>query len=441
MATPSQARGGFGSRIGFVLAAAGSAIGLGNIWRFPYTAGQNGGGAFVVVYLICIFALCLPVLFAELSIGRASQKSPVGAFKALAPKSLWPLVGGLGVLTGFGILAFYSVVAGWTLAYLGWALTGRFAGPIGPEESEAMFNGLLSSPMEVVLAGVFLLMTAVVVRAGVQRGIERACKVLMPLFLLILVTLALRSLTLEGAREGVEFLFAPDFSKLSVEVVISALGQALLSLSLGMGAMITYGSYLSRRDGMPGAGISVALADTGIAILAGLIIFPALFAAGGEAQGGAGLVFIVLPTIFHKLPAAWFFGVAFYGLLCIAALTSTLSLMEVIVSYFVDEHRMSRLKMTWIMAGACFLLAVPSALFMGFFETQDALWGNYALIVGSLLISLFVGWKWGVRSAVAEITRSGHAMPLAAVWGFVIRFFAPLAITAILVFRLLGGGT
>jgi NSS family neurotransmitter:Na+ symporter len=441
MAAPTEGRGGFGSRIGFILAAAGSAIGLGNIWRFPYTAGQNGGGAFVIIYLICIFALCLPVLFAELSIGRASQKSPVGAFKALAPKTAWPLVGGLGVLTGFGILAFYSVVAGWTLAYLGWSVAGRFSGTIGHDESEALFNGLLESPTSVVLSGVFLLMTALVVRAGVQRGIERACKVLMPVFLLILVTLAARSLTLDGAREGLAFLFEPDFSKISIEVVISALGQALLSLSLGMGAMITYGSYLSRRDGMPGAAMSVALADTGIAILAGLIIFPALFAAGGEAQGGAGLVFIVLPTIFHKLPAAWFFGVAFYALLCIAALTSTLSLMEVIVSYFVDEHGKSRLKMTWIMAGACFLLALPSALSMDFFGTQDTLWGNYALVVGALLISVFVGWKWGQRAAVQEITRSGHALPLAAVWGFVIRYFAPIAILAILIFKLLGGQT
>ena len=438
MAGPSEGRGGFGSRLGFILAAAGSAIGLGNIWRFPYTAGQNGGGAFVLIYLVCVIVLCIPVLFAELAIGRASQKSPVGAFKALAPRTAWPLVGGLGVITGFGILAFYSVVAGWTLAYLGWAVTGRFVHEIGPEESGALFDGLLNSPMAVVLAGVFLLLTALVVRAGVQRGIERACKVLMPIFLLILIALALRSLTLEGAKEGLEFLFAPDFSKITVEVVISALGQALLSLSLGMGAMITYGSYLSRRDGMPGAGVSVALADTGIAILAGLIIFPALFAAGGEAQGGAGLVFIVLPTIFHELPAAWFFGVSFYALLCIAALTSTLSLMEVIVSYFVDEHRMSRLKMTWIMAGACFLLAVPSALSSGFFGSQDTLWANYALVVGALLISVFVGWKWGVRAAVAEITRSGHPMPLAAVWGFIIRFFAPIAIVVILVFKLLG---
>lgn len=441
MAAAASGRGGFGSRTGFILAAAGSAIGLGNIWRFPYTAGENGGGAFLIVYLICVAVLCLPVLYAELAIGRASQKSPIGAFKRLAPKTAWPLVGALGVITGFGILAFYSVVAGWTLYYLGMAVSGRFGAEITAEKSEEIFTGLASSPLAVVLAGVFLLLTAVVVRGGVQKGIERACKVLMPLFMVVLCVLAVRSLTLEGGEEGLAFLFEPDFAKITPKVILSALGQALLSLSLGMGAMITYGSYLSKREGLPSAGAAVAVADTGIAILAGLIIFPALFAGGGDPQGGAGLVFMVLPTIFYKLPAATLFAVAFYALLAIAALTSTLSLLEVIVSYFVDEHGASRLKLTWLMAAACFLLAIPSALSGAFLDSQDALWGNYALIVGALLISLFVGWKWGVKNAVAEMGVSGHRMPLAGVWGFIIRYVAPLAIAAILIFKLLGGDT
>ena len=440
-APPANAsnRGAFGSRMGFILAAAGSAIGLGNIWRFPYTAGENGGGAFVLLYLVFVVALGLPVLLAELSLGRASKSNPVGAFKRFFPQSWWPYVGGLGVLT---------VVAGWSLSYLGRALTGTFDGAFTADESGALFTSIISDPMETVaLAAVFLVLTAGVVRAGVGGGIELASKILMPVFFVLLLVLAGRSLTLDGAEKGIEFLFSPDFSKLSTEGVMSALGQALFSLSLGMGAMITYGSYLPDKENLPVAGAAVAFFDTLIAMLGGLIIFPALFSVGVAPNEGPGLVFVVLPTIFHSLPAGHIFAIAFYALLSIAALTSTISLLEVVVAYFVDERKWSRDRAVAVIVPATFCLAVPSALSQGgveffsafvgeksFLDTQDILFGNISLSVGALLISLFVGWKWGVKNAIEEMDNFGAG----AIWSILIRFACPVAVGAVLITYVIG---
>ena len=444
----TQSRGAFGSRVGFILAAAGSAIGLGNIWRFPYTAGENGGGAFVLLYLVFVVGLGLPVLLAELSLGRASKSNPVGAFKRFFPNTLWPYVGGLGVLTGFGILAFYVVVAGWSLSYLARAFTGTFDGAITAEASGVLFTSIISNPTETVaMAGVFLVLTAVVVRAGVGGGIELASKILMPVFFVLLLVLAGRSLTLPGADEGVAFLFGTDFSKLTGQGAMSALGQALFSLSLGMGAMITYGSYLPDKENLPIAGAAVAFFDTAIALLGGLIIFPALFSQGVAPDEGPGLVFVVLPTIFHSLPMGHLFAIAFYGLLSIAALTSTISLMEVVVAYFVDERGWSRDKSVLVIVPATLMLAVPSSLSQGgvdfftdfiggkgFLDTQDILFGNISLSVGALLISVFVGWKWGAKEALEEMDN----FSLGAVWSILIRFAAPIAVAAVLVTFVVG---
>lgn len=446
MATPpSGERGAFGSRIGFIFAAAGSAIGLGNIWRFPYTAGEGGGGLFVLIYLAFVVTIGVPVLMAELAVGRHTQRNPVGAFKQLAPKTWWPVVGALGVFTGFGILAFYSVVAGWTLAYLGKAIMGAFAGGMTVEESTTLFTQLIASPSQtIMLAGGFLILTLLVVRGGVSGGIERASKILMPIFFLLLVVLAIRSLTLPGAMEGVAFLFEPDTSEIDVDVVMSALGQALFSLSLGMGAMITYGSYLPKNENMPVAGASVALFDTLIALLAGLIIFPALFSVGVDPGQGPGLVFIVLPTIFDQLPAGNLFAIAFYALLAVAALTSTISLLEVVVSYFVDELQWTRSRAVWILGAACFVLAVPSALSQGaspllsnffgksFLDWQDQIFGNYSLSIGALLICTFVGWRWGTPKAIAELEGGGAVMPVAPIFAFLVRYICPVAVLVVL---------
>lgn len=449
MSTPSA--GKFGSRIGFILAAAGSAIGLGNIWRFPYTAGESGGGAFVLAYLAFVLLIGIPVLMAELSLGRKSGSNAVGAFRAIVPDSAWRYVGGLGVLTGFGILAFYSVVAGWTLSYAWDAAMGTFADGMSVEASGKHFGEVTAGTTgPVVFAGAFLVLTALVVRGGVSGGIERASKILMPLFFVVLVILVGRSLTLEGASKGVEFLFSPDFSKLTPLVLMNALGQALFSLSLGMGAMITYGGYLQKDENLPVAGISVAIFDTLIAILAGLIIFPALFTVGAEPSGGPGLVFVVLPTIFDKLPAGQFFSVAFYSLLGIAALTSTISLLEVVVAYFVGERDWPRERAVWVVTAGIFLLAIPSALSMGavealsenaetgaksFLDWQSIIWGNVALSIGAAGIAVFVGHKWGAKAALAEMRN----MPMGGAWEALIKYVCPLAIVAVLVYLVATG--
>lgn len=445
----SASRGQFSGKTGFILAAAGSAIGLGNIWRFPYTAGENGGGAFVLVYLGFVLFIGIPLILAELSLGRRTRKNPVGAFKALVPDSLWPYVGGLGVLTGFGILAFYAVISGWTLSYLWGALTGLYGGPMSAAESTVLFNQLIGDPtLSIALTGAFLLLTILIVRGGVSKGIERTTKVLMPLLLIILLVLAVRSVTLPGAMEGLVYLFSPDFSKITGSVVMSALGQALFSLSLGMGAMITYGSYFPKKENLHQAGIMVALFDTLIALLAGIIIFPALFSVGVAPDSGAGLVFVVLPSIFGSLPAGQFFAIAFYALLTIAALTSTISLLEVVVAYFVDEKNWSRNKAAWLVGSLCFLLAVPSALSFGgadiftdflgtgrsFLDINNIVWGNYSLSIGALLLCVFVGWKWGLPELLDSLESSGDKLAGSSLFGILIKFVCPIAVGTVLLY-------
>jgi NSS family neurotransmitter:Na+ symporter len=447
MAAP--ARGQWTGKLGFILAAAGSAIGLGNIWRFPYIAGENGGGAFVLVYLGFVILIGIPVLLSELSIGRFTKLNPVGALRKLAPGTKWKWLGALGVLTGFGILAFYSVVAGWTLSYLWGALTGQFGGVTTAEESGAVFSALIGgSFVPLFLTAIFMALTIVVVRGGVAGGIERATRILMPTLLIVLVIMAIRAMTLEGGMAGVSYLFQPDFSKLSMSVILAALGQALFSLSLGMGAMITYGSYFPDSENLPQAGITVAFFDTGIAVLAGLIIFPALFSVGVSPNGGPGLVFVVLPSIFAQLPAGGLFAIAFYFLLSIAALTSTISLLEVVVSYFVDERGWERKKAALAIGSACFVLAVPSALSQGavgfltnflgtgfsFLDLQNIIWGNYSLSIGALGLCLFVGWKWGIPAATQALQASGHKLPAAALWSILVRFVCPVGVAAILAY-------
>jgi NSS family neurotransmitter:Na+ symporter len=442
----------FGSRLGFILAAAGSAVGLGNIWRFPYMTAENGGAAFVLLYLGCVLLIGVPVLLAELSMGRASGKNAVGAFEALDPdrSKRWRFVGGLGVVTGLAILSFYSVVAGWTLSYTGRALMGAFAHPMSPKESGALFESVIGSPVEsVAMAAAFLLLTAVVVRGGVSGGIERASKVLMPTFFVMLLVLAARALTLPGAGEGVRYLLEPDFSKLTGTSVMSAMGQALFSLSLGMGGMITYGAYLQKHERLGTAGASVAFFDTGIAITAGLMVFPTLFAVGVEpGRGGPGLVFVAMPTIFESLPAGQAFGVAFFALLVVAAWTSTISLLEVVVAYLVGERGWKRETAVWGVTAGCFLLAVPSALSQGavkglgaeglgrsFLDLMSFLFGDVSLTVGALAIAVFVGWRWGARKALEEM--NGLAFGWA--WSWAIRVVCPAATAGVMLYILVRG--
>ncbi len=451
MATPGADRGQWGSRIGFILAAAGSAVGLGNIWRFPYITGQSGGAAFVVIYLLCVALICLPYLFAELVLGRYTQKNPVGAVRAIRPGSSWVLVGGLCVLTGIFILSYYAVIAGWTFGYIFKNLL--FA--------HLDFGDFIASPWIVIpLFALFLGLTMLVVFGGVEKGIERWAKVLMPLLILLMLVLIVRGVTLPGAEAGLAFYLKPDFSKVTGEVVVAALGQAFFSLSLGMGAMITYGSYLSKREDVVVAGSYVALFDTLIALMAGFMIFPAVFATGHDPASGPALVFIVLPEIFQTLPLGNLIGALFFLLLSIAALTSTVSLLEVVVAYFVDERRWSRKRSVWTVGALTFLIGLPSALSQGtvaglsnmdwlfgadgllgqhdFLSIMDAIWGNLSLALGALLISIFVGWVWGADRAAEELRRGSRVSAgLLRGWQFFVRYVCPVVIFIILmnVFR------
>ena len=447
MATTSADREQWGSRLGFILAAAGSAIGLGNIWRFPYVAAENGGGAFVVVYLACIALICLPYLFAELALGRNSQKNPVGAIAAIKKGTPWVLVGGLCVLTGVFILSYYGVVAGWALGYI-------FKVFLAPGvESASYFSSFVADATTVVpLAAAFMLGTILVVVGGVEEGIERWAKVLMPLLLVLMLVVIFRSVTLPGAGAGLDFYLNPDFSKISGQVVLAALGQAFFSLSLGMGAMITYGSYLPKRENLLASGGYVALFDTAIALMAGLMIFPALFAMGKQPEsGGPALIFVVLPEVFATMPLGNFISAVFFILLSIAALTSMVSLLEVVVAYFVDETAWSRTKSVWIVGGLTFAAGLPSALSQGgstflseevhlfgktgFLSIMDYIWGNISLALGALLISIFVGWVWGTGQAIEELRQGADGtftgLP-ASVWSAFLKYVCPIVIAAIL---------
>ncbi len=449
METTQQERGNWGSTAGFILAAAGSAIGLGNIWRFPYMTGQNGGAAFVLIYLVFVALIGIPVMIAELTIGRHTQKNPVGAFLKIVPGTSWHWLGMLGVITGVAILSFYAVVAGWTLGYFFKALVGDFNRAMTPEVLGKLFTGFIGNPaIAIALLAAFMGITMLVVVRGVSEGIERWSKILMPLLFLLLLMLSIRSVTLPGAGKGLEFYLKPDLSKIHPETVAQALGQALFSLSLGMGAMITYGSYLSKRDDIPKAAVSVAIFDTLIAVLAGLMIFPALFSAGLDPAGGPGLVFVVLPSIFAKMPGGWFFGSSFFLLLSVAALTSTISLLEVPVSYLVDEKGWTRKKAVGLTGLFTFVLGIPSAISQGssawfsklpvvamdFLSLMNALFGNYSLSVGAFFISVFIGYKWGVSAAVSEVRTGGNSFPLSGSWGFVVRFICPIAIFFVLAY-------
>jgi len=451
--TTRPARDHWGSKMAFILAAAGSAVGLGNIWGFPTVASQNGGAAFLVVYLVAVALIGAPVMLAELVIGRRTERNPVGAFKALAPGTPWFLVGGIGVLAGVVILSFYSVIAGWTMAYVIKAATGAFR---AGADTGAIFNSVAGSALPAIgwhLA--FMVLTVLVVVGGVRDGIERWTKILMPALVVILLLLVLRAVTLSGAGPGLEFYFRPDFSAIDGGVVLAAIGQAFFSLSLGMGAMITYGSYISKRDDLTSSAGWVVGFDTAIAIMAGLIIFPTLFHAGLEpGAGGPGMVFVVLTSLLSSIPPdPWggtVFGVLFFTLLMVAALTSSISLLEVATAWMVDEKGMSRKRASITIAAVAFLLGIPSALANGavpwlsslpgigmdFLSFLFMIFGQYALVVGALLISIFAGWVWGVRNAGEEVRANDGKFPLGRTWSFLIRFLCPIAITSLLVYLL-----
>ncbi|MFH1687834.1 MAG: sodium-dependent transporter [bacterium] len=428
-------RGNWGSNLGFILAATGSAIGLGNIWKFPYITGDYGGGAFVLVYLVCVVIVGLPLMLSELMIGRRAQENPVGAFQKLHRKgSLWQATGWLGVASGFVILSFYSVVAGWALAYVFKALVG-FSGT--PDQIQAQFGELVMSPgRSIMWHTLFMAMTVGIVIGGIQNGIERWSKILMPLLFAILIGLAGYGLVATaGGVRALEFLFKPDFSKLSAEGVLSALGHAFFTLSLGMGAMITYGSYMRRSGSLIRDAITISVLDTVIALVAGIAIFSMVFHYGMEPGQSVGLIFKTLPVLFVET-GKWI-SVPFFVLLTFAALTSAISLLEVVVSYFVDERGWRRVPATLITGAAIYALGILSAVAAwevplmgkGYFDFFDDFSTNYMLPVGGLLTCLFTAWVMKQADRMDEFGSSGIAYRLLVI---MLRYVTPAAVFVVL---------
>ena len=433
----------FASRLGFVLAAAGSAIGLGNIWKFPFITGQNGGGAFLVIYICFVFTIGMAVMLAEFTLGRATQRNPVGAFRALKGGA-WPSVGGLGVAAGFIILSFYSVVGGWTLAYALKVLTGGLASG-DPKQLGAAFGEFISAPGGVIAAHTaFMTLTVAIVVGGIRGGIERAARLLMPALAVLIVVLAVRSVTLPGAGKGVAFFLMPDFSKVTWSTVIVALGHAFFTLSLGMGAMLTYASYLDKEVNLVKTAAQVTFLDTAVAIVAGFMVLPAVFAFGFDPAAGPSLTFITLPAVFAKMPAGQVFAFLFFALLAIAALTSAVSILEPVVAYLIDERGLGRKTATIGAGAAIWAFGIPSALSLGpwkdltiagkgFFDAMDFLASNIMLPVGGMLIALFVGWSVPGRAVEEAASDGAHPFPLAKVWIFICRIAAPAAVAWVLI--------
>ncbi len=436
-------RDSFGSKFGVIAATAGSAIGLGNIWRFPYVAGENGGAAFLIIYLGFIVAIGIPVMLSEFTIGRSAQQNAFGSFRKLAPRRPWYLIGLMGVVAAFMILAFYTAVAGWTLEYIYQSVVNGFSGK-SPGELDEMFRAFTGSTWRPLMwFFLFMALTASIIMAGVHKGIEKYTKILMPVLLVLLGVLVIRSVTLPGAGKGIAFLFQPDFSKIGAATILKALGQAFFSLSIGMGTLITYGSYIQKRDNLGTTAFSVAFADTFIAVLAGMAIFPAVFAFNIEPGSGEGLVYITLPNIFQQMPGGYFFSLIFFLLLGVAALTSTISVLEVIVAFFVEELKLARRAATLLAAASVSVLGVLCVLSSGtlsdfkiagftVFELLDFTSANVLLPIGGLFIVLFVAWFLGPGKARRELSNEGALkagyIPL---YMFIIRFIAPLAIAFI----------
>ena len=430
------------TRLGFILAAAGSAVGLGNIWRFPFVTGTNGGAAFLFIYLIAIILIGYPLMVTEMTLGRKTQRNPVGAFKALAPNTPWWLVGALGVLTGFVILSYYSVVAGWSLAYIFKAL-GGFTSDMA--FGDIFVGHITGVGVPIFWHAVFMIITIGVISAGVVKGIQRAVKTLMPILFILLLVLIFRSVTLDGAGEGLRFYLSPDFSEITAQTFMDAIAQAFFTLSLGMGAMITYGSYLSEDENIGDNAAYVVGLDTLIAVLSGLAIFPALFALTDVApDAGPGLTFITLPAVFAEMPLGSFFGFLFFLLLSIAALTSAISLLEVVVAWAVDEKDMERKRASIIVGIIIFIVGIPPVLgystwgdfsFLGFdiLDTYDWFANSIFLPLGGLLTAVFAGYVWKAKNLQDEANKKSGVINIGEWYGFLVKIVVPIAIAVVMV--------
>ncbi|WP_336787452.1 sodium-dependent transporter [Paenibacillus sp. MMO-177] len=426
------------SKSGFIFAAIGSAVGLGNMWKFPYITGKYGGAAFFLMFIICLLAVGLPVLMAELAIGKGGRGSVSTSFNRLTRQKGWGALGFLMILAPFLILSFYSVVAGWTMYYAVQSFTGRL---FNSADYSAQFGSFIGSWQPVWWQLLAMVLTAAVIIKGVSGGIEKFNKILIPGLVILLLALVVRALTLDGAGEGVSFFLRPDFSKLSAESALVALGHAFFSLSLGMGTMITYGAYVDKRQSLGAATMAIGLGDLLYAFLAGLIIFPTSFAYGIEPSQGAGLVFVALPAAFAAMPFGSLFGGLFFVLLAFAALTSTVGLLEVPVAFVREKFNWSRSLSVVVVTLLVFLVGIPSAISVGgavgglqfgdktFFDWMDFICSNILLPLGGLIVTIFVGWVWKNAAEAAGLKSAWFN-----VWLFMVRYIAPILVVLVLLY-------
>ncbi|MCK6618750.1 MAG: sodium-dependent transporter [Cyclobacteriaceae bacterium] len=445
-------RGQWGSKFGFIMAAAGSAVGLGNIWRFPYVTGQNGGGAFVFVYILCVLLIGLPLIYNEVALGRFTGKNTIGAFRDTGANKFWLATGAvLALCVSFFVLSYYSVIAGWTIGYI----ISEFTNFIKD------FQTFQATPLYVIpLFALFMVITIVIVTGGIAGGIEKASKILMPLLFILVFLVMLRSLTLPGAMAGVKYYLTPDFSKITGKVILSALGQAFFSLSVGWGILITYGSYLPKNQSIVSSGLWVGFMDTMVALLAGLMIFPAVFAFGKDPAQGTALVFQVLPDVFNSLPTGGnIVGALFFLLLCVAALTSSISMIEVPASYLIDEKKWRRKHAAWTIGILAFIVGIPSALSggaselftnmqipffggttkTGFLDIMDAIFGELFIVIVAFMTSLYAGWVIDTRKLAEEIATGAPVFSKkiagitpAQLWVLFIKYVCPVVIGLVL---------
>ena len=433
-------RATFGSKIGVILATVGCAVGLGNIWRFPYMLGENGGAAFLLVYISCILFLGIPVMITEFFIGRYSRKNAAGAFKVMAPGTKWSVIGYNGVTAAFLILGYYAVVSGWTLEYIVQAFSGSLEGKNATDfadEFTAFSTGVFRPILWTV---VFIALTHIIIISGVKEGIERASKVMMPVLFLILIALCVRSATLPGASEGLSFLFNPDFSKIDSSVVLSAMGQAFFSLSIGMGCLITYASYFGKQTNLQTTALQVTILDTLVAVLAGVMIFPAVFSFGIEPTTGPELVFITLPNVFEQLPFGNIWSFVFFVLLALAALTSTISLHEVSTAYVHEEYHVSRKKAAIIVSVGVTIVGILCSLSMGvlssytlfglnFFNLLDFVTAKIMLPLGGMMICIFTAKRVDKLLLKEEVTNHGTIrFYFFSTYVFFVKYIAPIGI-------------
>lgn len=457
----AEQRAHWGSRVGFILAAAGSAIGLGNIWKFPYITGENGGGLFVLIYLVCIAVIGLPIMMAEIFIGRTAQNSPVGAFRKLSrPGSPWLGVGWLGVATAFVILSYYSVVAGWALHYVFLSVKGGFAGMSADEVGNLFGEVFADKEINLFWHILFMFITMGIVIGGVKKGVERWSRILMPLLFIMMLVLLFQAIRMDGFSKAVSFIFSPNTDNFRWgPSTLEALGHAFFTLSLGMGAMLTYGSYLKTDDDLVTTSITVTVLDTVIALMACLVMFPIIFSFGMEPTKTVGLVFISLPVAFAQMPGGAIWATVFFGLLTFAALTSAISLLEVAVSYFIDERRWSRPAATMLCGFIILLLGIPSALSGGtdlfgakfesltanvfgegqgknWFDSLDYLATNWMLPLGGLGIALFVSWRVGGSAREQGFKAGTKFGKLYWGWVFLLRYIVPLGVIAVFLYSI-----